>query len=164
MATANDILANGFLLQTLPLEERSKEMCANALKWAGVGPNTKLTLAQKKMTAEERAEICYQIMKLFPPNEFLCAFVGFNYDLFQTADDNLTNGFLLQTIPLAERTKEMCANALKWAGVGPNTKLTEAQKKMTAEERAAICYQIIDLFLPNELLCAFVGFNYHLFQ
>jgi hypothetical protein len=83
MATADDILANGFLLQTIPLAERSKEMCANALKWAGVGPNTKLTEAQKKMTAEERAEICYQIINLFPRSELLYSFVGFNYHLFQ---------------------------------------------------------------------------------
>lgn len=64
------VLQNGLLLETIPIELRTESICINALKW---GLNTQdYSLESYK----DRIALCARIMKWFPPDILIIGFVS----------------------------------------------------------------------------------------
>jgi hypothetical protein len=66
--TAEQLLQNGLLLEQVPLELRTENLCLHALKWG-------LKSQDIKGTCEDRQQLCARIIKCFPDLLLVVGFV-----------------------------------------------------------------------------------------
>ena len=64
---AAEVLTNGLLIENIPIELRTEQICINALKWGLKTYNTN--------DYKVRREMCFRIMESFPKDILLNGFV-----------------------------------------------------------------------------------------
>ena len=73
--TAEMLLQNGLLLEQVPLELRTENLCLHALKWG-------LRSQDIQGTCEDRQQVCARIIKSFPDLLLVVGFVTGHLSFF----------------------------------------------------------------------------------